>query len=388
MNLKQAAQRLAVHYQTAYRWVRSGELTAVKIGNRYEVSEAAIQQFLSRRADLILDPADGRDHAGPEPVVGDDGAAMAELRILARETRATAQPCFDAATALVGSLVGDAAILRLLDETGQALRPVSSFAGDPELRARLVGAADAAGSFPRDTPHWSAVERSGDIQVVHHMPQDLMLDLMGEAGRFTARGLRVLAAAVAPMFSEDEFVGGVVALQTQAARPFRDDQLDLLRIIGRLCGEAHQRAGRFVRSWEASSELRERVATWLVGGGDPAAGTEAGGPGPATVGPGPGASGAGLLIDERAQAIAAPDGSLVAWTPRFAQVARLSEIEPTEPGALARRWVADGIRDVIHGASTQTELDPQTPDYPTVIVSAARGADAGLQVLAIDAIDG
>jgi len=45
MNLKAAAHELGVHYQTAYKWVRSGALTAVRIGGRYEISEAAIQQF-------------------------------------------------------------------------------------------------------------------------------------------------------------------------------------------------------------------------------------------------------------------------------------------------------------------------------------------------------
>ena len=38
MNLKTAALRLGVHYQTAYRWVRSGQLVAVKVGAGYEIS--------------------------------------------------------------------------------------------------------------------------------------------------------------------------------------------------------------------------------------------------------------------------------------------------------------------------------------------------------------
>ena len=41
MNLKTAARRLGVHYQTAYRWVRSGQLVAVKVGAGYEISDAA-----------------------------------------------------------------------------------------------------------------------------------------------------------------------------------------------------------------------------------------------------------------------------------------------------------------------------------------------------------
>ena len=49
MNLKAASQRLGVHYQTAYKWVRSGSLTAIRVGGRYEVSEAAIAQLLANR---------------------------------------------------------------------------------------------------------------------------------------------------------------------------------------------------------------------------------------------------------------------------------------------------------------------------------------------------
>ena len=54
MNLKTAARRIGVHYQTAYRWVRSGELVAVKVGAGYEISEAALERFQAR----------GRDGAG------------------------------------------------------------------------------------------------------------------------------------------------------------------------------------------------------------------------------------------------------------------------------------------------------------------------------------
>jgi MerR family transcriptional regulator, light-induced transcriptional regulator len=50
MNLQEAADRLGVHYQTAYRWVREGRLTAVKLRSSYEVTEEELEVFLSRRA--------------------------------------------------------------------------------------------------------------------------------------------------------------------------------------------------------------------------------------------------------------------------------------------------------------------------------------------------
>jgi excisionase family DNA binding protein len=50
VELKEAAEQLGVHYQTAYRWVRDGTLAAVKIGSSYAVSLEEIERFLARRA--------------------------------------------------------------------------------------------------------------------------------------------------------------------------------------------------------------------------------------------------------------------------------------------------------------------------------------------------
>ena len=47
MNLKEAASRLGLHYQAAYRHVRSGRLTAVKLANGYEISEEALARFVA-----------------------------------------------------------------------------------------------------------------------------------------------------------------------------------------------------------------------------------------------------------------------------------------------------------------------------------------------------
>ena len=66
MNLKTAALRLGVHYQTAYRWVRSGQLVAVKVGAGYEISEAAVARLQAQRGGDGTD-AGGRCRAGPRP---------------------------------------------------------------------------------------------------------------------------------------------------------------------------------------------------------------------------------------------------------------------------------------------------------------------------------
>jgi excisionase family DNA binding protein len=49
VDLAQAAHELGVHYQTAYGWVRSGTLRAVKVGKTYRVRRADLERFAERR---------------------------------------------------------------------------------------------------------------------------------------------------------------------------------------------------------------------------------------------------------------------------------------------------------------------------------------------------
>jgi excisionase family DNA binding protein len=49
MQLREAAEVLGVHYQTAYQWVRQGSLPARKRGRGYEVDAADVQQLAARR---------------------------------------------------------------------------------------------------------------------------------------------------------------------------------------------------------------------------------------------------------------------------------------------------------------------------------------------------
>ena len=50
MQLRDAAEVLGVHYQTAYAWVRQGVLPARKTGHGYDVSESDVSALAARRA--------------------------------------------------------------------------------------------------------------------------------------------------------------------------------------------------------------------------------------------------------------------------------------------------------------------------------------------------
>jgi MerR family transcriptional regulator, light-induced transcriptional regulator len=49
MRLREAADVLGVHYQTAYLWVRRGSLAARKQGRDYEVDEADVRMLAAQR---------------------------------------------------------------------------------------------------------------------------------------------------------------------------------------------------------------------------------------------------------------------------------------------------------------------------------------------------
>src|SRR3954468_17767220 len=84
MNLKTAASRLSVHYQTAYKLVRSGSLAAVKIGGTYEVSEAALERYRAERE--LLRSAAGTPREETPIVHRDREMAVADVRAVAQRT--------------------------------------------------------------------------------------------------------------------------------------------------------------------------------------------------------------------------------------------------------------------------------------------------------------
>jgi excisionase family DNA binding protein len=56
VDLREAAARLGVHYQTAYRWVREGALRAGKIGQAYVVTDEEVERFIAERSEPVPPP--------------------------------------------------------------------------------------------------------------------------------------------------------------------------------------------------------------------------------------------------------------------------------------------------------------------------------------------
>jgi excisionase family DNA binding protein len=62
LSIKESAERLGVHYMTAYKYVRHGKLPATKVGGEWRVSEADLEVMLSGAA--IPTPRGETDWAG------------------------------------------------------------------------------------------------------------------------------------------------------------------------------------------------------------------------------------------------------------------------------------------------------------------------------------
>lgn len=92
LSLQEAADRLGVHYMTAYRWVRDGRLPATKLGGRFEVRVEDVEALVpTRPAESPVAAADRQrreanvDRLAGLLVDGDAAEVRSQLDALAAE---------------------------------------------------------------------------------------------------------------------------------------------------------------------------------------------------------------------------------------------------------------------------------------------------------------
>jgi MerR family transcriptional regulator, light-induced transcriptional regulator len=100
LTLQEAADQLKVHYMTAYRWVRSGELPAFKAGGRLRVRAADLADFVERRTVEVALPS-GQEGRTDWPVHAD------RLHGLLREGRGPEAGALVRKVVADGAAVGD-----------------------------------------------------------------------------------------------------------------------------------------------------------------------------------------------------------------------------------------------------------------------------------------
>jgi MerR family transcriptional regulator, light-induced transcriptional regulator len=209
MDLREAADALGVHYQTAYAWVRQGRLPARKVGRGYAVSGSDVAALAARRR-FGQEPA--------RPIRVRDWAAQAQGLYAA-----IAQGEETVARHRLGRLAGG---VRLIDLCEHVIAPALRRVGDDWAAGRVSIAQEHRASAicerliaayarqPAGRPHGTAVvatppgERHSlpalmaavclreDRWLVHHLAADLPVEEVTRLADQVGAGLVVLSSAM------------------------------------------------------------------------------------------------------------------------------------------------------------------------------------------------
>jgi PAS domain S-box-containing protein/excisionase family DNA binding protein len=172
MNLKVAAERLGVHYQTAYRWVRSGELTAMRVGTRYDVSEAAIARFTAGRRAVLYVPEPARDGRRATDLTFDD--LLEELEAMATDPIVTVPAAANFTARRGAEVLGDMCFVVKMDDEDDERLEYSAVdhprADQAEFLAAAIGATEGHPTV-RSGMTFEVLQRAQPLRV-SHFPQD------------------------------------------------------------------------------------------------------------------------------------------------------------------------------------------------------------------------
>ena len=199
MRLRDAAETLGVHYQTAYGWVRQGTLRARKTPRGYEVSDSDVRELVARRAAgaepprevQVRDWATQADRLHAALVAGDEAQARRDFARLAAGVPLTGLCEHVIAPALrrVGTdwAAGELSIATEHRATAICERLIAAHVHQPQGRPRGVAVtATPAGERHALPAMMAAACLREDHWHVHHLAADLptaeVISLAADAG--------------------------------------------------------------------------------------------------------------------------------------------------------------------------------------------------------------
>jgi excisionase family DNA binding protein/PAS domain S-box-containing protein len=262
VNLKQAAARLGVHYQTAYRWVRSGDLAAVRVGARYEVSDAAIHQFVATRQSVLRQAV---PHSGASQRAVDlPDDALQDLEAMAADPLVSL-PSITAFAARRGrEVLGDLCLVAVTNPDGTIER-----AALDHVHAARASFAAAALSVtgprpPRMGSVLAPVLTEGVVVRVPHVPQDrLRAGLRPELRQYLADH-PVIGLLAAPIPVEGAVRGIVVFSRDTPADPYTENDEEFATLFAERVGALVSAAHEIETAWEVREDLAGRFHGWLA----------------------------------------------------------------------------------------------------------------------------
>lgn len=228
MNLKEAASRLGLHYQAAYRHVRSGRLAAVKLAGGYEISEDAIARFV---ADDRVWQRTARPDGRLRRRRGDDPDRTADdLAAVLPGPGPGARPGLVLVARALASSLGDTVVIGIDGE-----EPVREHA-DPARFLLLAG--PAAELHRRIAARVVARARLEGVQRVGLVQQRDVPRLAGPVAREVLEEIGVHSLLAAPVTVHGVRAGVVLCSRDHAGRPYTADDERTVERYAELCAIA------------------------------------------------------------------------------------------------------------------------------------------------------
>jgi excisionase family DNA binding protein len=264
MNLKQAARRLGIHYQTAYKLVRSGRLAAIRVGGGYEISEAALARYLAEREAVRRVPL--AEATAPTADAVDDAASLLEAANTAlAATTLSGRAVLEVVSEGLSRVLGDLAIVRPLSRDGRWLLPGAVHHPDPSRRSIATTEVDA---FPKSTSegHEGVAISTRAPVFVPHVPQDrVRAQTRPELLQYLDRG-GMHSLVCVPAMHDGEVLAVVTVTRDSPGRPYTRDDVALVSKLAAIVGAAIDRAHSTAEGWQRRHALMTAVAN--VGEGE------------------------------------------------------------------------------------------------------------------------
>ena len=258
MNLKQAARRLGIHYQTAYKLVRSGRLAAIRVGGGYEISEAALARYLAEREAVRRVPlAETPMH---ETETANDAATLIDAATAALDaTTLSARAVLDVVTEGLSRTLGDLAVVRPLSRDGRWLLPGSVHHTDARRRSVATTEVD---SFPKATSEGNegvAISNRAPV-FIPHVPQDrLRAQTRPELLQYLDDG-GVHSLICVPAMHDGDVLAVVTVTRDSPGRPYTRDDVAVVTQLASIVGAAIARAHAITEGWQRRHALMTAVA--------------------------------------------------------------------------------------------------------------------------------
>ena len=262
MNLKAAAHQLGVHYQTAYKWVRSGALTAVRVGGRYEISDAAIEQFQANRRSMVADIPGPRRQQRFTDLTEDD--VLDELEAMALDPILTVPSAIAFAARRGAAALGDLCIVSLVRDDGTLGHGVVDHA-EPD-RAAFVGAIARSMSTSRTVAENATMVplASGVPLRIPHVRQDEIRKAIRPELHQHLPKYSIYSLLAVPIMSAGKPVGTITFARDTPARPYTDvDEQFAVQVATRL-GWLIQSARELKQAWKVRNACIAAIETHLA----------------------------------------------------------------------------------------------------------------------------